>query len=168
MNAMPSGDAIVAIVVVMMVAIRDGRSPERHAHVPVRGREGMPVHPGSVTVGAHLFRRSHVSTVAARATTTMHCVWWASSEDGIDVFVRAVPGAATSMVMDASGDRLRIRVAARAVEGKANHELCRFLASACDVRRSAVSITRGERSRDKTIRIAGIAAPPARLGDHGK
>jgi hypothetical protein len=53
-----------------------------------------------------------------------------------------------------------VRVAARAVEGKANAELVRFLAELFGVRRSAITIARGERSRDKTVHVAGIDAPP--------
>lgn len=78
--------------------------------------------------------------------------------------VRVTPGARRSEVIDASGDRLRIRVAAPALEGRANAEVERFVAALFGVRRSAVSLVRGERSRDKTLRIAGIESPPADLG----
>ena len=47
------------------------------------------------------------------------------------------------------GDRLRIRLQAPAVEGKANVELQRFLAVVFGVRRSAITILRGEHARDK-------------------
>lgn len=59
------------------------------------------------------------------------------------------------------GDRLRIRLQAPAVEGKANLELQRFLAVAFGVRRSAITILRGEHARDKTILIRGISEVPA-------
>jgi hypothetical protein len=59
---------------------------------------------------------------------------------------------------------MRVRVGAPAVEGQANVELRRFLAKLFGVRRSAVTLVRGQRSRDKVVHIAGIAAPPPGLG----
>jgi uncharacterized protein (TIGR00251 family) len=89
--------------------------------------------------------------------------WWSKGEGGITVAVRVAPGARRSEVVDASGDRLRVRVAAPAHEGKANAEIQRFLAGVFEVRASRVSLVRGERSRDKSVWIAGIAEPPAGL-----
>jgi uncharacterized protein (TIGR00251 family) len=69
-------------------------------------------------------------------------------------------GARRSEVIDASGDRLRVRIATPAIEGKANAELLRMIARLFGVRRSAVSLVRGDRSREKTLWVAGIAKPP--------
>jgi uncharacterized protein (TIGR00251 family) len=90
--------------------------------------------------------------------------WWSARDGAITVAVRVTPGARRSEVIDASGDRLRIRVAAPALDGRANAEVQRFVAARFGVRRSAVSLLRGERSRDKTLRIAGIDAPPTDFG----
>ncbi|HZJ26862.1 MAG TPA: DUF167 domain-containing protein [Acidimicrobiia bacterium] len=87
--------------------------------------------------------------------------WWAEDDGGIQVSVRVTTGARRSELMGAAGERLRVRVAARAVEGQANVELQRLVAKRFGVRRSAVSIVRGERSREKSLRIAGLTAPPA-------
>jgi uncharacterized protein (TIGR00251 family) len=86
--------------------------------------------------------------------------WWSAHDTGITIRLRVTPGARRSEVIDVSGDRLRVRIAAPAVEGKANAELQRFLARLFGVRRSAVSVVSGTRSRDKTISIAGVASPP--------
>ena len=86
--------------------------------------------------------------------------WWAPADEAITVTVRATPGARRSELAEVAGDRLRIRLSAPAVEGKANAELRRFLAELFEVRRSAVTVVRGDRSRDKVVRIAGIDAPP--------
>lgn len=93
--------------------------------------------------------------------------WWSVCDGGITVSLRVTPGARRSEVIDASGDRVRIRVAARAVEGKANAEVQRFIAGLFGVRRAAVSIVRGERARDKTVRIAGVVEPPPGLQGDG-
>jgi len=86
--------------------------------------------------------------------------WWSAGDGGITVSLRVTPGARRSEVIDASGDRLRVRVAARAVDGKANAETQRFISELFGVRRGAVSLLRGARSREKTVWIAGIDEPP--------
>lgn len=92
--------------------------------------------------------------------------WWSPGEGGITISVRVAAGARRSEVIDASGERLRVRIAAPAVEGKANVELQRMIAKLFGVRRSAVLLVRGERSREKTLWVAGISEPPAEmLGD---
>jgi uncharacterized protein (TIGR00251 family) len=93
--------------------------------------------------------------------------WWSRIDDGISVAVRVTPGARTSEVIGVSGDRIRVRVAAPAHEGKANLELRALLARCFGVRRSAVSVVRGERSREKTVWIAGVSEPPPNLGGAG-
>lgn len=90
--------------------------------------------------------------------------WWHPIDGGIAIAVRVTPGARRSEVIAADGERLRVRLAAPPVEGKANDALRRFLADACGVRTSAVTLRRGERSRDKVVAIAGIDAPPPTLG----
>jgi len=94
----------------------------------------------------------------------MSVSWWSEGDGGISVAVRVTPGARRTGLVEASGDRLRIRVAAPAREGKANEELRRFLADLFGVRRSAVSLLRGERAREKTLWIAGVTEPPSGLG----
>jgi uncharacterized protein (TIGR00251 family) len=86
--------------------------------------------------------------------------WWSAKEGGIVVSVRVTPGARRSEVIDAAGDVLLVRVAAPAVEGMANAEVERLLGTSFGVRRSAISLVRGARSRDKSYVIAGIAEPP--------
>lgn len=52
---------------------------------------------------------------------------------------------------------LRLRLAAPAVEGRANRACLAFLAEAAGVPRRAVHIVRGERSRDKVVRIESVS-----------
>lgn len=77
--------------------------------------------------------------------------------------LRVTPGASRSEVIAVTSDRLRVRVAAPAVENKANAEVRRFVAELFGVRRSAVSIVTGERAREKTLRITGVTSPPDSL-----
>ncbi len=93
--------------------------------------------------------------------------WWTPAGDAIVVTVRVTPGGRRSELIDASGDELRVRVAAPAVEGKANAELRRLLGELFGVRRAAVGVVRGERSRHKAVRIEGLDVPPPTLLDVG-
>ncbi len=69
--------------------------------------------------------------------------------------VRVYPGASrTSAVWD--GAVLHVRVTARAVEGAANRAMIKAVADALGVRRSAVSLVAGERSREKLVEVIGL------------
>src|SRR5438876_9709080 len=63
------------------------------------------------------------------------------------------PGAKRTEVAGLHGDALKVRLAAPPVDGKANAELVRFLTRAFGVAQSAVTLLRGESSRQKTVRI---------------
>jgi uncharacterized protein len=89
-------------------------------------------------------------------------------EDGEDVvlMVHAQPGAKRTEVAGIHGEgaaaRLKIRLAAPPVAGKANAELLRFLASAFGVPQRAVLLLRGESSRQKAVRVTRPALRPDR------
>jgi uncharacterized protein (TIGR00251 family) len=51
---------------------------------------------------------------------------------------------------------LHARVSAPPVDGKANRALCRLMAKRVGVAPSRVRIARGEKSRDKLVRVEGI------------
>jgi uncharacterized protein (TIGR00251 family) len=69
--------------------------------------------------------------------------------------VRVIPNAQHSEVMNRVGSIVRVRIAAPAVEGKANEELIEFLAEFFSVPKKFVSILRGEKGKEKTIQIEG-------------
>lgn len=80
--------------------------------------------------------------------------------------MRVVPTARSSEVVGVGADEhLRVRIAAPAVDGKANDELRRFMAEVFGVRRSAITIVRGDRSRTKLIHVTGPESPPKQLID---
>lgn len=51
------------------------------------------------------------------------------------------------------GDRLKIKVRAPAVDGKANEELLRFLAERLEIHRAEITIVRGTTSKTKVLSI---------------
>ena len=76
------------------------------------------------------------------------------------------PGAARTAVAGLHGGRLKLRLAARAVEGAANAALIEFLASQFDVPKRAVTIVAGARARAKRVAVNGARrAPEALLGE---
>lgn len=72
------------------------------------------------------------------------------------------PGARRSEVIGVVDDRLRVRLAAPAHEGRANDELVRLLARALGVRRDDVRVTAGGRSRRKLLSVRGVTLAEAR------
>jgi uncharacterized protein len=72
------------------------------------------------------------------------------------------PGAKNTRVAGVHGGALKIRLAAPAVDGKANAALTRFLAEAFDVPQRNVTLVGGETGRRKTVRIASPRARPDR------
>lgn len=51
------------------------------------------------------------------------------------------------------GDKIKFRVAAPPVDGKANAKLIKLLAQTFSVPKSSVTIVRGQQSRDKVVQI---------------
>ena len=74
------------------------------------------------------------------------------------------PGAKRSEFAGTHGEALKIKLAAPAVEGKANAELVRFLADAFGVPQRRVVIVRGETSRAKVVRVIAPVRIPATVG----
>jgi len=60
------------------------------------------------------------------------------------------------------GGALKVRIAAPPVRGKANEALLELLAQALGVRKGQVEIARGQRARNKTIRVRGLSEKEAR------
>jgi uncharacterized protein (TIGR00251 family) len=89
--------------------------------------------------------------------------WRRTGVDGsITLELHCQPGAKRTEVVGIHGSALKIRLAAPAVEGRANEALVAFLASSFGVPRRNVTLMRGETGRDKTVRIASPAARPDR------
>jgi len=81
----------------------------------------------------------------------------------LQLTIQATPNAPKSKIVgwaegsrDLRTDRLKVKVKAPAVEGKANAELLRFLAEFFEVRPAAVTLVRGETARLKVVRVEGV------------
>ena len=74
------------------------------------------------------------------------------------------PGAERAEFAGQHGERLKIRISAPPVDGKANDALMRFLADAFAVSRQQVSLLSGQSSRQKRLLIKQPQQLPEDLG----
>jgi hypothetical protein len=106
-----------------------------------------------------------VARAHARGAAALTVAPW-RREDGTALLLalHVQPGASRTEVAGthgAAGDtRLKLRLAAPPVDGKANAELLRFLAEAFGVPLRQVVLVRGATSRQKSVRIDSPARRP--------
>jgi hypothetical protein len=75
---------------------------------------------------------------------------------GTLIEVIVVPGASRSRIAGPHGGALKVQVAAPPERGRANDAVCELLADVLSAPCRAVTVVRGERSRRKTVQVAGI------------
>jgi hypothetical protein len=82
------------------------------------------------------------------------------------IVVRLRPRGRGNELIGIEAGVLRARVSAPPLAGRANTALCRLIAKRVGVAPSRVTVVRGEKSRDKVVRVEGIdeAALLAALG----
>ncbi len=78
--------------------------------------------------------------------------------------VHIIPNAKIDTVVGDYGDAIKIKLQAPAIEGKANTALRRFLAEKLSIPQRAIVLERGERSRDKVIRVDDLSEQDIRRG----
>jgi hypothetical protein len=77
--------------------------------------------------------------------------------------LRIVPNARRNEVTGEHGDAVKIKIAAPALEGKANEAVLEFIAEKLGLHRRDITLIAGEKSRDKLIEIAGLEAAEAHV-----
>lgn len=93
-----------------------------------------------------------------------HPGWLTPTEGGWLIAIWAQPGARRTEAVSVVEGRLKLRVAAQPVEGKANEAILRWLAQRLEVPVRAVQLTSGETHRHKRVRVA-CALPAAVVAD---
>ena len=76
--------------------------------------------------------------------------------------LRIVPNAKRDEVTGEHGDAVKIKIAAPALDGKANEAVLELLAEKLGIHRRDITLIAGEKSRDKLVEIAGLDATEAR------
>lgn len=90
--------------------------------------------------------------------------WCGRREDGVWIVrVHAQPGARRSEVAGLHGDALKVRIAAPALEDRANAALIELIAERLGISRRDVTLASGAHSREKVLEIANATADPSRL-----
>ena len=86
-------------------------------------------------------------------------VWARRTADGWALAVHVQPGAKRSAVAGLHGERLKLRIAAPALDGRANDALVAFVAETLGVAKSRVVVAKGAQSREKLLAVAGECDP---------
>jgi uncharacterized protein len=73
------------------------------------------------------------------------------------VHFHLVPNAKINQVVGAHGAAIKIKLRAPSVDGKANAALLNFLAEQLEISKHAIVLERGQKSREKLIRIEGLS-----------
>jgi uncharacterized protein YggU (UPF0235/DUF167 family) len=88
--------------------------------------------------------------------------FWRTDPDGVSVTVKVQPKSRRPGIqgraVSTNGPCLRVGVTEAAEDGRANRAACALLAKALHVPTSAVAVTLGQTSRNKTLRVAGNAS----------
>jgi len=90
---------------------------------------------------------------------------WFSRSAGntLRVQIYTQPGASKTEIAGLHDGALKIRVAAPALEDRANQELTRFLAELFSVPKRNVTLLRGHKSRSKQFEVTGSGLDPANI-----
>jgi uncharacterized protein YggU (UPF0235/DUF167 family) len=79
-----------------------------------------------------------------------------------DIRVRLTPRAACEQIAAGPDGAYAVRVTAPPVDGRANDALRRLIAKRAGVAPSRVAVVRGEKARDKIVRVDGVDAADLR------
>lgn len=79
------------------------------------------------------------------------------AKDGIIIDVLVQPKSSRDEIVGTHDDRLKIKLTAPPVDGKANAALITFLAKKLNIAKSQITIVRGETGRRKTLFIQAVS-----------
>jgi uncharacterized protein (TIGR00251 family) len=82
----------------------------------------------------------------------------------LTLFCHLQPKASKDEFAGQYGERLKIRITAPPIDGKANTQLIKFIAKQFGVAKAQVTISSGESSRHKTLNIENPQRRPEGLG----
>jgi len=88
--------------------------------------------------------------------------WLRESGAALTLCVHVQPAAKRSEVVGLHGDALKVRLAAPAIDGRANAALLDFFAQRLGLARSLVELKSGHKSRRKVLTLRGVSADALR------
>lgn len=89
--------------------------------------------------------------------------WYRRAGERLVLELQVQPGAARTEVAGLHDGRLKLRLAARAVDGRANAALVEFIAARLGVAKRDVTIEAGANSRRKRVQVIGATRTPEAL-----
>ncbi|HEX4924790.1 MAG TPA: DUF167 family protein [Bdellovibrionales bacterium] len=84
--------------------------------------------------------------------------WLTATGRGVLLRLQIQPQASKSEVVGPHGDRLKLRIAAPPVDGKANEEVLRFVKELLGVSNRDLELVRGQTSRAKDVLCTSLTA----------
>jgi uncharacterized protein len=81
---------------------------------------------------------------------------------GIELRIKAVPGASRDVIAGMLGDRLKVRVRAAPEGGRANRAIIALLSRELGLKRAQVELVSGHAHPEKTFRLVGADARAVR------
>jgi uncharacterized protein (TIGR00251 family) len=75
------------------------------------------------------------------------------TEGKIHFALKVIPGSSKNQICEVNGNRLKIKIAAPAEDGKANEELRSFISKQLQCAKRDVLLVAGEKSRLKTVAV---------------
>jgi len=88
--------------------------------------------------------------------------WILSESNRVVLTIRVVPRASKNELIGLYGDKLKIRLHAPPVKGRANKELISFLSRKLDVPKQQIVLLTGTSSCDKRLAVTGISESDVR------
>ena len=90
--------------------------------------------------------------------------WYRRNPDGaLSICIHVQPGARHTEVAGLHGDSLKVRIAAPALEDRANEALVEFIAARLGVAKRDVVLVSGAKSREKRVEVRNAGADPGKL-----
>ncbi len=83
--------------------------------------------------------------------------WVTQEADAVCLALHCQPGARQTRICGLHGDRLKIALAAPAVDNQANQFLVRWLADQFGITKDRVTLLSGQISRQKRVRLGGVS-----------
>jgi len=99
--------------------------------------------------------RKHVRNMSYSKNNVMAFYRWEGTD--LILFIQVQPRASQTSIVGVHDDRLKLKISAAPVDGKANAEVCKILAKLFGIAKSKIIIQSGHTSRNKSI---WIKSPP--------
>lgn len=79
--------------------------------------------------------------------------WLTQTEKGYILRIQVVPNSSKTQVVGEHGERLKVKISAPPVDGKANEELIEFVQKKLNLKSSQIELLRGQTSKAKDLLV---------------